>query len=244
MSYRHLIPITILAAAIGAIFYSAITPAPLAQATGNDWLLAWSSDSYIPPDYQGRALPSRGSTIKVALVPINKSAPNSEQLIYRWLLDDEVAYSAGGRGKSSFAFKATKWGGDSHRIEAQILDGQENIVWRSSLSIRIANPQVTLKTSGGQYAIVDSADSGTGRNLALSARPFFFQAQKISDLLFKWTLDGQTLTAPDEKDPDRLTIKIPAGKLSETVYKNLSLFVENKADELQRLTVNITIEIK
>lgn len=228
---------------LGARFYFA-SSSPIAQAVNNDWLLTWSSNSYTPPDYEGRSLPSRGSQIKVAVIPTKKSSLNPDSLYYRWLLDNELAYQSNGQGKSSFVFVATKWGGDRHEIESQILDSQENIIWRGYLSIKIVSPQVLLKSPGSYYAAADSVASKTGRDLALTALPFFFRAQKITDLVFNWSVDGQTLGSLDEKNPDQLTIKIPKGNLSASIFKDLSLFIQNKSDQLQQLTVNITIEIK
>lgn len=226
---------------VGAYF---TPPLPVTHAADSDFLLTWSSDSYVPLGYEGRSLPSRGSMTKVAVLPTRKLAQNPDTLYYRWLLDNEVAYRAGGQGKTSFAFRVTKWGGDSHEIESQILDSNENIIWRGFLSVKIASPQVLLKAAGDNYAIVDSLFSSPGQNLILTALPFFFRAQKPADLLFIWTVDGQTLSSPDEKNPDQLSIKIPAGRLTSSVFKNLSLFIKNKADELQQLTINVSLEIK
>ncbi|MBU3901425.1 hypothetical protein KKF25_02165 [Patescibacteria group bacterium] len=233
----------LLTALLGAGLYL-VSSSPATRAADNDWLLTWSSNSYVPLGYEGRALPSRGSQIKVTAMPTKKLAQNPDALYYRWLLDNEIMYSAQGTGKSSFQFRVTKWGGDSHEIESQILDNQENIIWRGFLSIKIVSPQVLLKTPGSYYAFVDSVSSKTGKNLVLTALPFFFQAQKLTDLIFNWAVDGQTLSALDEKNPDQLTIKIPAGDLSESIFKNLSLSVQNKTDELQQLTVNFSLEIK
>ena len=235
--------IIIIALLLGAGFYLA-PGAPSTRAAAGDWLLAWSSNSYVPQNYEGKALPSRGSAIKVSAIPTKKLPQNPDALYYRWLLDGDIMGWAQGRGKSSFEFKVTKWGGDSHEIESQILDSEENVLWRGSLSVKIVNPQVLFKTIGNNYSVKDSLAAGTGQNLTFIAEPLFFNAQKISDLIFNWTLDGQALTSPDGKNPDQLTIKIPSGNLSTSIFKNLSLSVQNVADQLQQSKANLSIEIK
>lgn len=243
MPNRLIIILILTGALIGLSLY--FSPgATITQAADNDWLLAWSSNAYVPLDYAGRALPARGSAVKVMVLPTKNPAQNPDALYYRWLLDGEPVSRSGGQGRSSFIFTATKWGGDRHEVEAQILDSRGNALWRGSLSLKVASPQVLLKTPAGYYALTDSAPGTTGKDLELTAQPFFFQAQKPSDLLFNWSIDGQALTSPNEKNPDQLTIKVPKANLSEAIFKDLSLFVKNKADELQQLTVNIIIEIK
>jgi len=229
---------------IVAGLYFALAAPPVARAVDNDFLLTWSSNSYVPLDYEGKALPSRGSTIKVAVLPTKKLSQNPDALYYRWLLDNEIMYSAQGIGRSSFQFRATKWGGDDHEIESQILDSQEKIIWRGFLTIKIASPQILFKTTNSNYAAQDSLIAATGQNLTLLAEPLFFNTQNIADLAFSWAIDRQILDTLDEKNPNQLTIKIPAGNLSASIFKDLSLFIQNKADQLQQSTINLNIEIK
>ena len=214
------------------------------SAADNDFLLAWSSASYVPQEYKGRALPSNGSLVKVFALPTKDLARSQESFYYRWLLDNELAYSANGQAKSYFNFTITKWGGDKHEVECQILDSDENIIWRGFLTIGVVDPEVLLKTGTSNYALSDSLATNTGRDLNFTAWPLFFRAQQPSDLTFEWTLDQQTLSANEGKNPNYLTIKIPSGKLSESLFKNLSLLVKNKADELQQLRMDLIIEIK
>jgi len=228
---------------LSAGFY--FTPAALnARAASSDFILTWSANSYIPLSYEGKALPSRGSSIKVSAIPTRKLTQNPDILYYRWLLDGDIMGWAQGQGKSSFKFTVTKWGGASHEIESQILDSEENVLWRGSLSVKIVNPQVLFKTNGNNYAARDSLTATTGQNLTFIAEPLFFNAQKISDLIFNWTLDGQTPISLNEKNPNQMTIKIPAGNLSASIFKDLSVFIQNKIDELQQSKANLSVEIK
>ncbi len=242
---KKIVPVNflLLIALIGAGAYLAPL-SPATQAADNDFLLTWSSDSYVPLDYEGKALPSRGSLLKINAIPTKKLATNPDFLYYRWLLDDELVYSTPGQGKSSLLLRVTKWGGDSYKVTSQILDSQENVIWRGSMIIKIASPQVLLKSADSGYALTDSIAASTGKNLNLIALPFFFHAQKLSDLTFNWAVDNQPLTSLDEKNPHQLMIKIPVANLSQSVFKDLSLAVKNKIDQLQQFTINLIIEIK
>ncbi|MBU2037462.1 hypothetical protein KJ866_04690 [Patescibacteria group bacterium] len=242
---KKIIPVNflLLIALIGAgVYFAPLTSST--RAADNDFLLTWSSDSYVPLGYEGKALPSRGSLIKINVIPTKMLPSNPDFLYYRWLVDDELVYSTRGQGKSSLLLRVTKWGGDSYKVTSQILDSQENTVWRGSITIKIASPQVLLKSADSGYALADSMIAGVGKNLNLIALPFFFHAQKPSDLTFNWTVDKQKPAASDEKNPDQLIIKIPTANLSQSVFKDLSLAVKNKLDRLQQFTVNLIIEIK
>lgn len=242
MPNRLAITIVALSALVITGLYPA--PPPVTQAAANDWLLTWSSDSYRPLDYEGRALPSRGSRVKVLLLPTKKTAQNPEVLYYRWLLDGQVVSSAQGRGKSVFEFNVTQWGGRRHEIACQILDDNDNVLWRGSETIPIAAPEILLKSTDSAYALSDSLTTATGKSLQLTAQPLFFHAPEISDLIFNWTIDGQALTAVDGKNQNTLIIKIPDGELADPVFKNLSVLIKSRNDELQQLTAKLLLEIK
>ena len=239
---KYLLIIIILFSLVAGAYFASSTPN--SQAAASDWTLTWSSDSYVPPGYEGKALPARGGLIKVHALPVKKLTTNPDFLYYRWLLDGKLVYSAQGQGKSTLSFRATKWGGDSYEVACQILDSQDNVLWRSSLAIRVASPQVLLKLEDSSYALKNSLLAKTGENLTLIALPFFFRAADLAGLSFSWQLDSATLASPDEKNPDQLTIKIPAAALPESVFKTLSLAVKNKLDQLQQFALELIIEIK
>ena len=240
---RHLISIIIVTILCAGFYFAPQTPQT--NAAAGDFVLIWSANSYIPPSYEGKALPIKGSKITVFALPAKKSAKNPDFLYYRWLLDDDVVGWANGVGNSFFQFTADKWSGDYHKIESQILDSQQGtVLYQNFIYIKIISPEVLISNPNNNYSVTERTTAKTGRNMVLFAKPLFFNAQKISDLIFKWTLEGQILTSPDEKNPDQLTIKIPAGNLSESIFKNLSVSVKNQTDQMQQSTVNLNVEIK
>lgn len=219
--------------------------APPANAGNGDFLMAWSSGSYIPPQYEGKALPTIGTLVKVVVLPVKKLSQDVDSLTYLWLLDGRQAYSSQGKGKSSFQFQVTKWNGDSHEIEARVLDSKENMLWRGFITIKVRQPQILFSIPNSNYAASESLTINTGQELTISAIPLFFRAAKVSDLIFNWQLSDQVLTpALNEQNPDKLVIKIPTGTLSESIFKNLSLSIQNPLDQLQQVSANLSIEIK
>ncbi|HRY52963.1 MAG TPA: hypothetical protein P5089_03965 [Candidatus Portnoybacteria bacterium] len=218
---------------------------PSANAGTNDFLMTWSSNSYIPPQYAGKALPTIGTTVEIVVLPVKKLSQDADAFTYLWVLDGKQAYSSQGKGKSSFQFQITKWDGDKHEVEARVLDAQENMLWRGFLTIKVRQPQILFNTPNNNYAVSESMSVNTGKELTIYAIPLFFRANKISDLVFNWQLNEQTLTpALGEQNPDKLIIKVPAGTLSGSVFKNLSLSIQNPLDALQQISAGLNIEIK
>jgi len=214
-----------------------------AQAADNNFTLTWSSGSYIPPGYEGLALPTMGSQIKVFVLPTRKLNFDPERLTYRWLLDNEIVGGAGGQGKTAFSFRATKWPGDSHTVASQILDG-ENVIWRGSLEIKISSAKAIFKLPNDNYSILETARTKTGQTLQISAIPFFFNTKSLSDLNFQWKLDGQELASSDNKNFDVFLLTVPAGQIEEALLKSLSLLISDKKNSDQQASSQITIEIK
>src|SRR3989344_8291471 len=67
--------------------------------------LLWEADSYVPPFYRCRALPSSGSNVRVAALPHIPNASGTEisasELTYTWRKDNQILESFSGKGKSS-----------------------------------------------------------------------------------------------------------------------------------------------
>ena len=216
---------------------------PRAASLANDFILHWSTDTYTPPDYQGKALPTRGSKIKAVATPTKKLSVNPDALFYRWLLDDEIMGQAG-QGKSVFEFTADKWPGGYHEVESQILDARENIIWRGTVSIKIVNPEVLIRQPNNAYSAKDKLTTKTGLDLELKAAPLFFNIGQINELSFDWRVDNVNLSWSEEKNPESLKLKIPQANLSSVLTKNLSLVVFRKIDQLQRVLLDLNIEIQ
>lgn len=214
------------------------------QSKENNFVLSWSADSYVPADYEGKALPTRGSEIRVVAEPTKKISQDPEKLTYRWLLDNDIAGYASGQGKSVFRFRATKWAGDTHEIESQVLDEKETLISRNVISVKIAEPELLIKQATGNYALKESLSAFTGQDVKILAIPLFFHIKNLGEVAWQWRFDNQTLSSPDQKDLNQLTLKIPKGNLSNLLKKDLSVSAANKKDDYQQGAVNLTIEIR
>src|SRR4030042_3470899 len=60
--------------------------------------LTWSANTYVPPGYQGRALPARGSAVEIAAT-VESSGTKPELLSYQWIVNGLIQETGSGIGK-------------------------------------------------------------------------------------------------------------------------------------------------
>jgi hypothetical protein len=211
--------------------------------SGDDFILSWSTDSYVPPDYEGKALPTRNGHIRVVAIPTKMLSLHPDKYYYRWILDGMVQGWAGGQGKSTFNFQVTKWPGQSYEIESQVLDASETLVSKNTLAIEIEKPTLLLRQENTSYSIIDTLNTATGREVTLTAFPLFFNVAKANSLDWQWQIDGQTISLVGQKDLTRLTVKIPTVKLSSQVQKSIAVTATDQIDKMQQAIVDIIVNI-
>ena len=173
------------------------------------------SDSYVPPFYQGRALPSAGTNIRLQAIPHFKRADGSSvaptDITYTWKQDDRVLGSLSGRGKSSAILPAaTLYGTSDIEVDAMSVDGV--LSGRATVALPSTEPLITLyedspllgltyyRAIGGQSAMNDT-------EMTFAAVPYFAQARSANDprLVYGWSVNGSNV-APSASDPSEITL--------------------------------------
>lgn len=210
----------------------------------NNFILSWSCDSYVPADYLGKALPTRGSRVKVVATPTKMLAQHPDTFYYRWLLDGDIMGWAYGVGKSTFEFTVGRWAGNDHEVESQILDAGENLLARNFITIPVVDPEIILAQPKTDYAVKETLWAQTGQNISLTAIPLFFHIKNSSEVNFEWQMDNELLVPKEQKDLNQVVVKVPKGELIQLLVKNLRLLATHKQDPLQQAVVNLMINIR
>lgn len=161
---------TISMTATGAGFGSTTVTAVLRPASID---LLWEAvDSYTPPFYKGRALPSTNSLIRVTGIP-SASAP--KQLVYNWSRNNSVLGASSGFGKSSLLFRNSEL---EPTESISLIAGSGTFNGTASTTITPGEPSVVAyqKEEGFiDYANGSSSEVHTGQNgLVLRFEPYFF----------------------------------------------------------------------
>lgn len=200
------------------------------NSSGNpDFLITWRAQSYAPPSYRGKALPTTGTPVVVSfeLVGQGKIVDLSKQPVY-WYLDNE--YLNGGNGVQTAAFNVVfpMIGSQEIRIEIPDFNGVD---LSKRIVIPVANPEAVIEAP-----FPNARFSGTA--LQLVGQPYFFNIQHLSDLTFTWSVNGDH---PQNSDsPNVLNARLSTNAPSDFAL-NINLTIQNPNDESETAAQSITL---
>ena len=177
-------------------------------------VVLWESDSYAPPFYRGRTLPSMGTRVRLEAVAhfvrTNKTTVDAKDIIYTWLKNGLVMPEISGRGRSSASIPSPQlFATDIIAVNAQSVDG----VFSNEAIVRIPSvePALTLYEDHPLYGITFGQALGNSTNIpesemTFAAIPYFTQAASARDsrLLYVWGVNGKNI--PTGKDSNRITL--------------------------------------
>lgn len=151
--------------------------------------LTWKAKSYVPNDYLGKILPGASSPILVSLEAFEngKVADISNSQI-KWYVDGEL--SATTVGKKSFDLRT------SHSPSSGVILVRANITnkwdrqYSKEVSIPVSPPVVILKSNYLSRSFGDN-------KISISAYPYFFGTNSLSDLIFAWKVNGQPVNSAE-----------------------------------------------
>ncbi len=210
--------------------------------------LLWESpDSYVPPFYRGKALPSIEATIKIVALPNSGALLDAPagSLVYQWKHNSSVDQQASGYGKNYYVFRSD-YLNKKEIVSVQAADGGTgSFNATDTLEIVPVNPKIVFYADkfneGTDYgnALVDTT-ALTENEITIVAAPYFFSPkEKILTPGFKydWAINNKSIPAPDPKN--MLTVQPTEGTTGTGV---ISLSLENMGKLFQsaKNTINIT----
>ncbi len=183
-------------------------------------LLTWNTNTFTPPSFAGRALPTRGSTVRVSLAAFqNNSFLDLSTRDIRWFVENESYQS--GKGGTSFSFTVPTTGNPILTVKAVILGNQSNL--EKEITIPVKNLEVVLDAPYPHH----SFSPGTH---FLRALPYYWSVSRLHDLVFRWSANNiQTQGAPE--NPDELELDVSGARAGDTV--TLSVGVTNPLNALE-----------
>ena len=177
--------------------------------------LLWEADSYVPPFYRGRALPSAGSHVLFFALPRfqrpGASLISPSDLLYTWRKNGKVIQSASGRGKHTVLLDSpVLFGSDVVSVEVSTADGE----LRGLSSVRIASvePLLVLYENHSLFGILYHRALGNQVTIpeveaTFSAVPYFapVKSPDSGSLLYKWRVNNFALDSNTTR-PSAITI--------------------------------------
>ncbi len=194
-----------------SLLFSILYPLSSRGQQAPEFMVSWKANSYVPPDYPGKALPSPTSPIEIAFELLeNSRIVNLAGNEVRWFINNQLQKSGLGLKTLTYIPLRFERQDKTIRIEVRRYRGanlEETIV------IPIAEPEVV---------ITPLADN------IFKALPYFFNTASLNQLNFEWTVNGQRPEGTPE-NPNILELaSLPAG-----ININISVLVKNLKQVLE-----------
>jgi len=107
----------------------------LSQAVEQGVTLTWTTDTYVPLNYYGKALPSRGSNVEV-VAQLDSLQLNPEELNFNWFLNNHIQKEGSGINKQIFIFTISESIFKNNIIKVEISNLENTINISSSFSLK------------------------------------------------------------------------------------------------------------
>lgn len=173
--------------------------------------LLWEvKDSYTPPFYKGKALPSSESTLKFTAIPNIKSAGGtklkSSDFVFNWKRNFNSDQAASGYGKDSFEIKHNYL--NKEEVVGLVVSGVSIPTGASTQETIVpSQPKILFYEQSPLYGTLYQKELGqlftmTSDETSLVAEPYFFSPKNViySDVQFKWNVNGASVSNQSPKN--------------------------------------------
>lgn len=210
-------------------------------------ILLWqANDSYVPPFYKGKALPTESSEIKVVAMPeVRNSSGNipSQNMTYYWKKDYTNNVDGSGYGKNFFIF-TNDYLENSNNISVTASTVDQKYSSDASIDIGTIQPKILFYKNDLNLGIIwehSLLDSHKIQGLeTVEAMPYFISPQEIQTptLVWSWFINDSLVNLTGLKK-NSIPLQVQNG-VSGTA--KLRLNIENKDKIFQTASKEINIE--
>lgn len=207
-------------------------------------VMLWqATDSYVPPFYKGKALPTIETTVKVVSIPEIKVAGtfvNQKNLSYVWQKDFNNFPSESGYGKNYFIFK-NDYFDNSNDISVTAYTVDQKYSAQGIISVGTFTPSISFYRKDENLGILwDNALSDNHfveNSDVIVASPYFISPKdiRIPFLNFNWSING-TLIRPLNENKQEFPVQTEEGISGTAIIKlevdNINKLYQNASKEV------------
>jgi hypothetical protein len=165
--------------------------------------LLYDTSSYVPPFYQGRALPSAGSSLRVHAMAHFAKADGTEvkpaDIIYTWKRDGQVLGALSGRGRDTLLTDSPYlFGSNTISVVAESSDGL--FTGSASVAVNSVEPVLRLYEDHPLFGLrlgqaLASTTQIAEREMTFALIPFFATVRSPADpsLQYEWSVNGSAV---------------------------------------------------
>ena len=202
--------------------------------------LLWEAvDAYVPPFYQGKALPARGAVLKVTAIPnlvVEDTFLDHNELDYTWKWNHKNKASASGYNKQFMGIKNNFLNHDE-TVSVEVQNTQGTIRGEGIVKMDFYDPELVFYKTHPQtnrynlrQALSGIVSAGS-EPLALGVAPYFFSVrpnQTIDSLLYAWQANDTSIAA--DKTANKIVLSIAPGGAGTT---KLEVGVQQPEEDFQ-----------
>ena len=209
----------------------------------SDMDVLWeATDSYAPPFYEGKALPSSEAGLRVVALP--NTTTSAKNMVYDWKLNYDAVQDASGYGKNSYSFNNSSVN-SVENVDVAVSSVNNTYSEEGSVSIPIIKPQILFYQGSQTDGIIyENALSNsftmpkTDNEMTVVAEPYFLSLKgNASDFTYAWQINGADTDTP--ANPRELTVQ-PSSRGG---YATISLSIESISKLLQTATQSLTFNL-
>ena len=213
----------------------------------NVLVLLWqANDSYVPPFYRGKALPSLGSEIKVVAMPEIRneaSTVSPQNMTYAWKKDYTNDVEGSGYGKNFFTY-TNDYLDNSNSISVVASTIDQNNSSQATINVGAVEPKILFYKNDSKLGIVwDQALPNTHRIQAselVTAIPYFISPKELRhpSLIWNWFINDNPINISGFKK-NVIPLQVESGTSGTSRVK---LQIDNQDKIFQTVSKEINIE--
>jgi hypothetical protein len=167
-------------------------------------VLLWqANDSYVPPFYKGKALPTSSSEVKVVAMPEIRSSSgyvSAQNMVYSWKKDYTNNVDGSGYGKDSFLF-VNDYLEDSNNISVTVSTIDQKNSSDASITIGTAEPKILFYKNDSNIGTIwekmlTNPYKMQNREI-VEAVPYFISPKELRNptLVWSWFINDNRVTS-------------------------------------------------
>lgn len=158
-------------------------------------LLWQANDSYVPPFYKGKALPTPDSEVKIVALPETKSGVTDQNMVYAWQKDYTNDPGGSGYGKNFYIYH-NDYLDDSNTIGVTVATTDQKYSSQASLTLGTFQPDIIFYKNDPSLGTIwehalENDHTVTGEEI-IQAAPYYISPSEIRapSLVWDWSING------------------------------------------------------
>lgn len=211
-------------------------------------VLLWqANDSYVPPFYRGKALPTPDSEVKVVAMPEIRNASGSispNNMTYSWKRDYTNDVDGSGYGKNSFVF-TNDYLEDSNNVSVKVSTIDQQSSSEGSVDIGTVQPKIVFYRNDSDTGVVwqnalNDQYKIEGESVTVVAMPYFISPTELRHpiLVWNWFINDSPVDFTVLR-PNIMPLQVEAGVHGTS---KLRLNIENTDKIFQTTSREINVE--